>query len=278
MEAKRLLPALVEAKLEAFDRLEAEFADSFLFVQAVQGQRRFPAFPVALAVQYLHALWVCERKDRLLSVPGATERYEGQRCLELLRGWQQGESAEVVAFLQEKLDSLPLAECTRQLEAIRRQGQDGSLVERLSQGRLVLLQRGMNLLHALEPLFTLPEETIAQEVVAACRERGHTPEQIEAQLQELRAPLLSALPHPALARRNMQVMDRLGVLLTANAADRPGARSWKVAEPTMPPGPYAEQVIRGYVALTAPWHNNVLGRRFSDYPALPLGQPKKQQA
>ncbi len=268
MGEDRLLPALIQAKLEAFEQLETTFAESFIFLQEVQGQRRFPAFPVALSVRYLHALWVCEVKDRLLSVPGATERYEGQRCLELLRGWQQGETAEVVAFLQEKLDSLPLAEYTRQLEAIRRQGLDGALVERLLQGRLVLLNRGMNLLHALEPLFTLSEEAIAQEVVAACREQGHAPAQIEAQLQELSAPLLSALPHPALARRNMQVMDRLGVLLTANAADRPGARSWKVTEPTMPSGPYAEQVIRGYVALTAPWHNNVLGRRFVDSPTL----------
>jgi hypothetical protein len=268
IKEERLLHALVEAKLEAFDQLEAEFAESFIFLQEVQGQRRFPTFPIALSVRYLHALWVCDLKDRLLSVPGAMERYEGQRCLELLRGWQHGETAEVVAFLQDKLDSLPLAECTRQLESIRRQGQDGSLVERLLQGRLVLLNRGMNLLHALEPLFTLPEETVTQEVVGAYREQGHTPEQLEAQLQELSAPLLSSLPHPALARRNMQVMDRLGVLLTANAADRPGARSWKVIQPTMPLGPYAEQVIRGYVALTAPWHNNVLGRRFADSPIL----------
>lgn len=268
MGEERLLPTLVTEKLAAFEQLETEFVESFVFLQEVQGQRRFPAFPVALSVQYLYALWVCARKDRLLSVPGAAGRYEGQRCLELLRDWQSGETAEVVAFLQEKLDGLSLAECTRQLEAARRQGQHMALVERLVEGRLVLLHRGMNLLHALDAIFTLPEETVQQEVVAACRKRGLTPALIEAHLQEFAAPLLSYLPHPALARCNMQVMDRLGVLLTANAADRPGARTWKVAEPTMPPGPYAQQVIQGYVILTAPRHNNVLGRNFSDAPTF----------
>jgi hypothetical protein len=268
MGEERLLPALITEKFAAFEQLEAEFVDSFVFVQEVQGQRRFPAFPVTLSVQYLYALWVCARKDRLLSVPGTLGRYEGQRCLELLRGWQSGESAEVVAFLQEKLDGLSLAECTRQLEAARRQGQAMALVERLVEGRLVLLHRGMNLLRALDAIFTQPEEAIQQEVGTACRERGLKPEQIEAHLREFAAPLLSHMPHPALARRNMQVMDRLGVLLTANAVDRPGARTWKVAEPTMPPGPYAQQVIQGYVVLTAPRHNNVLGRNFSDAPTI----------
>jgi hypothetical protein len=39
-----------------------------------------------------------------------------------------------------------------------------------------------------------------------------------------------------------------------------------VATRTMPEGPYAEQVIRGYVALTSPWQNNPIGRRFLDVP------------
>jgi hypothetical protein len=32
----------------------------------------------------------------------------------------------------------------------------------------------------------------------------------------------------------------------------------------MPSGPYAEQVIAGYVALTAPQHNNPRGVRWMD--------------
>jgi hypothetical protein len=272
MRDEQQLPALIAEKLEAFAHREAEFVASFVFVQEVQGRLRFPTFPVSSTVRYLRALWVCAQKDRLLSVPGAMGRSEGQRCLELLRGWQQGETAEVIEFLQEKLDALPLAECTRQLEAIRRQGLEPALAERVAHGRLVLLQRGMNLLNALEPLITLPEEALRKEVAAACQEQGYTPDQIEKHLRELASPLLAHVPHPALARRNMQVMDRLGVLLTANAADRPGARSWKVAEPTMPPGPFAQQVIPGYVVLTAPRHNNVLGRRFSDLP--PHSEPR----
>ncbi len=51
--------------------------------------RRFPAYPVMETVHYLHALWICECKDRLLSVYKNIERYEGCYCLELLRRWQE---------------------------------------------------------------------------------------------------------------------------------------------------------------------------------------------
>jgi hypothetical protein len=61
-------PTAAKQKLEAFERLQAEFEASFHFVQEVHGQRRFSAFPVMETVHYLHALWVCECKDRLLSV------------------------------------------------------------------------------------------------------------------------------------------------------------------------------------------------------------------
>ncbi len=59
---------LAEQKLAAFERLQPEFEASFRFVQEVHGQRRFATFPVAEMVHYLHALWICECKDRLLSV------------------------------------------------------------------------------------------------------------------------------------------------------------------------------------------------------------------
>ena len=61
-------PTAAKQKLEAFERLQSEFEASFHFVQEVHGQRRFSAFPVMETVHYLHALWVCECKDRLLSV------------------------------------------------------------------------------------------------------------------------------------------------------------------------------------------------------------------
>src|SRR5690242_15698501 len=110
---------LAKQKLKAFDQLQTEFEASFLFIQQVHGQRRFSTFPVAETVHYLHALWICECKDRLLSIYKNIERYEGRYCLELLRRWQEGESADVVAFLQRKLDGLPFAELTRQIQEAR---------------------------------------------------------------------------------------------------------------------------------------------------------------
>ncbi len=254
------LAALVEEKLAAFDRLQPEFEISFQYVQEVQGQLRFTAFPVAASARYLHALWVCECKDRLLSVPRTMGRYEGRRSLELLREWQAGATAGVVSFLQQKLDTLPFGEITRQLEETRRQEGESLLAERLAHGRLVLLNRAMNLCQALEPLFTLPEKALLAEVRDACAQVGHQPEQIAAQLAALETPLYAYVGHPLLARRNMLVMDRLGVSLSSAAADQPERRSWLVAESTLPARPFAEQMIGGYVDMTSTRHNN-----FSDY-------------
>jgi hypothetical protein len=251
---------LVAEKLAAFERLQSEFEASFQFVQEVQGQRRFAAFSVADSVRYLHALWVCECKDRLLSVPRTIGRYEGRRCLELLRDWQLGETVGVVDFLQGKLDTLPFGEITRQLEALQQQEHARLLVERLARGRLLLLNRGMNLLVALEPLFSLSAEALLDDVQAACAEHGHQPCQIAAQLVALDSPLFMYVPHPMLAQRSMLVMDGLGVRLASAAADQPGKHSWQVAEPMLPARPFAEQVIDGYVDMTSPRHNN-----FSDY-------------
>src|SRR5947209_10538908 len=111
---------LVNQKLQAFEQLQAEFEASFRFVQQVHGQQRFASFPVADSVRYLHALWVCECKDRLLGIFKNIQRYEGHYCLELLRKWQQEQdTASVVAFLDRKLDMLPFADLTRQLHEAR---------------------------------------------------------------------------------------------------------------------------------------------------------------
>src|SRR5690242_8399689 len=106
---------LVSQKLDAFEHLHSEFEACFKYVQEVHGQRRFSDFPVSASVHYLHALWVCECKDRLLSIPKTIERYEGVSCLHLLRAWQEGDSADVVGFLQRKLDTLPFVDLTRQI-------------------------------------------------------------------------------------------------------------------------------------------------------------------
>lgn len=260
MAQSTALAALVAEKLAAFERLQPELETSFEYVQDVQGQRPAVSFSVADTVHYLHALWVCECKDGLLSVPRTMGRYEGRQCLELLRDWQAGETAGVVTFLQRKLDTLPFGELTRQLETVRRQEGPSPLAERLEHGRLVLLNRGLNLLQALRPIFTLPAKALLAEVREGCARYGHQPEQIEAQLAALDTALYSYVPHPALARRNMRLMDQLGVQLTADTADQPGQRSWLVAAPTLPTRPYAEQVISGYVDMTSTRHNN-----FSDY-------------
>ena len=76
----------------------------------------FTSFPVASTVRYLHALWICECKDRLLSIYKNIERYEGTYCLGLLLRWQEGEMADVVDFLHRKLDMLPFSDLTRQIQ------------------------------------------------------------------------------------------------------------------------------------------------------------------
>src|SRR5712692_5374149 len=137
---------IVRQKLTAFEQLQAEFEECFRFVQDVHGQKRFPTFSVADSVHYLHALWICECKDRLLSIYKNIERYEGRYCLELLQRWQEGEIVDVVAFLHRKLDGFPFAELTRQIEEAKAPPQaDDGLTRRLVHGRLVLLSRGMNL-------------------------------------------------------------------------------------------------------------------------------------
>jgi hypothetical protein len=255
---------LANQKLAAFEQLRPEFEASFQFVQDMHGQRRFQSLSIADLVHYLHALWICECKDRLLSIYKNITRYEGRYCLELLREWQQGETADVVAFLQRKLDTMPFADLTRQIQHARQLGGEEGLAQRLLHGRLILLSRGMNLMHALDAIFSLSDGELLKEVQKACAQYGHQPYQIEKQLAEMETPLYSYLPNQALAQRNMAVMNKLGVNVTKMPPDRPGQRSWRVLEPTEPMQPYAEHLIEGYLELTLPTHNNIRGLRFSD--------------
>src|SRR6266566_2028134 len=252
-----VVPELIKQKLEAFEHLHDEFETSFHFVQDVHGQKRFASFPVADSVRYLHALWVCECKDRLLSIYKNIRRYDGQYCLELLRSWQDGDTADVVDFLNRKLDTLPFADLTSQIHEARHQHKNDGLARRLEHGRLVLLNRGINLMQALDAIFAMPEDELIKEVQLICARFGHDPGQIEKELGEMETPLYAYLPHQALAQRNMVVMNKLGVNVMGLPTDQPGERSGSVLEPTEPLRPFAEQVVEGYVELTLPRHNNI---------------------
>jgi len=266
MATTSAMQELVNEKLAAFERLQPEFEACFHFVQLVHGQQRFNKFPLVNAVRYLHSLWVCECKDRLLSIYRNIERYEGRYCLELLLRWQEGETADVVDFLNRKLDMLPFADLTRQISEAMKSHKDDGLARRLIDGRGVLLNRGMNLMQALDGIFSLSEEQLISEVQLACAQYGHHPSQIERQLKEIDSQLYAYLPSRILAQRNIEVMNKMGVRIMSKPSDQPGERSWRVLEPTVPPGPFAEYVVEGYVELTSPNHNNITGLRFVDFP------------
>jgi hypothetical protein len=168
--------------------------------------------------------------------------------------------------LQHKLDMLPLAQITRQYSEVRHLQRNDGLAQRLAHGRLIMLNRGFNLLLALDTIFAHSEETLSDEVRAACERYGHLPEQIEQQLEEMDAPLFSYLPSQGLAQRNMMVMNALGINVTLRPSDLPGQRSWRVLPPTEPLSPYAEHVVEGYQELISPFHNNIKGDRFVDRP------------
>ena len=191
----------------------------------------------------------------------------GDLCLQLLRGWQEEEdTAEVIAFLHRKLDMLPLADITRQIHDASRVEANDRLARRLMHGRTILLNRGMNLMQVLDALFALPEDALFRSVHEACTQYGHLPEQIVVQLGEMQSPLFSFVPHQLLAQRNMQVMNMLGMNVVQKPADLPDGRRWKVVKSIEPLPPFAEHVVQGYQELTAPWHNNVMAKRFVDQP------------
>jgi hypothetical protein len=260
------ISALVQLKLDAFGHMQPEFEASFQFVQDMHGQKRFTAFSASDVVRYLHALWICDCKGRLLSVSKTVKEYEGKQCLELLRLWQQGDTASIVDFLQHKLDMLPVSQITQQHTEAYHLQQDDGLAQRLAHGRLIMLNRGFNLMYALDALFALSEAALLEEVRVACGQYGHLPKQIAQQLEEMDAPLYAYVPNQALAQRNMLIMNELGINVAFRPSDLPGQRSWRVLPATEPLGPYAEHVVEGYQELTAPFHNNIQGERFVDRP------------
>lgn len=246
---------LVTEKLVAFDALRAEFESCFAYVEAMHGQKRLENVSVGATALYLHALGVCDSKDHLLSIPRTTGRYEGRRCLELLRDWQHGATAEVVAFLQEKLDPRDFAGLTRQRQAAIGAG-DMAVAERLAHGRAALLNRGLNLYASLAAIFELADDELMLQVREACARYGHAPEAIAAQLDVYGAPVYSYVPHPQLARLNMVVMNALGVRVMADAADRPGHRTDAVSASAMPATPYADEALPGEMDFSNMRHNN----------------------
>ena len=258
------LPGIVEQKLAAFAAMREDFEASFRFLQEMHGQRHFEIVSAADAVRYLHARWISERKGRILSIARTTKEYEGGLCLELLQGWQQGDTASVVDFLSRRLDMLPLADITRQMHELDAEQREHGLLERLAHGRLVMLNRGMNLLHVLDALFALSEEELLQAVRDACIQYGHTPEAITQQLQEMDSELYSYVPHKSLAQQNMLVMNVVGTDVLMIPDDIPGERSWRVVEPTEPNSPLAEHVVEGYQELVTPSHNNLNADKFVD--------------
>jgi hypothetical protein len=258
---------LVQQKLDAFDNLRPQFEECFQFMQDVHGQRRLITFPIIDIVHYLDALWVCECKDRLLSVYENIKRYEGRYCLQLLRQWQEnGDTSQVVEFLQHKLDMLPLAAITRQIHEAMHVHKNDGLADRLAHGREIMLNRGINLVLALDSIFALPEEELLTSVRDACRYYGHSPADIVRQLEQMDTSLYSYMPHQTLAQRNMRVMNELGLKVILKPTDLPGMRSWRVVPPTEPLSPFAEHIMKGYLEMTSPWHNNINAHRFVDRP------------
>ncbi len=259
-----VIQQLIQQKLEVFDRVQPEFETNFQFVQDMHGQKRFLSLTVSDAVHYFHARWICELKGRLLSVAKTNKEYEGRHSLELLRQWQEGDTASVVDFLNRWLDMLPLADITRQIHMAFLHHPEDGLAERLVHGRLIMLNRGMNLMRLLDAIFALPKDDLIKEVAAACRQYSHLPEQITQQLEEMNSPLYSYVPHQSLAQRNMRVTNAMGESVADKPADLPGNRSWRVVPPTEPLHPYAEHIVEGYQELVTPTHNNIKKDRFVD--------------
>lgn len=260
--------SIVQQKLEAFERLLPEFEANFQFILDVHGQQRFPTLAVSDIVHYLHALWICECKDRLLSIYKNIERHEGRTCLNLLLHWQEdGQTADVIAFLQRKLDMLPLADITRQIHEAHTQHQDHGLAQRLLHGRTILLNRGMNMMQAFDAIISLSENDVVRAVREACEQYNHRPEQIAEQLVEMDSPLFAYVPHRALAQRNMVVMNKLSIDTITRRTDLPGQRLWRVVQSTGPLSPFAEQVVTDYQDMTSSLYNNLMASRFVDQSA-----------
>jgi hypothetical protein len=261
---------LIAQKLDAFERIRDDFVASFQFAQEIQGQKRFGSLTIADAVRYLRAQWIIECKDRLLSVPRSTRQKEGQDCLRLLATWQDGATASVVAYLHNRLDMEPFASITQQIQdaemAASPPAQQPVLVERLRHGRLVMLNRSANLLLLFDALFAPGEAELIAQVRAICANEGLGPEAIAGLLAGFGTPLYAYRPHPALARRNMVIMNDLGMSAIVRPDALPASRTWRLNAARTIESAYAEASIADYQELTAPGHNNLLGVRFVDRP------------
>ena len=199
---------------------------------------------MADSVRFLHALWICECKDKLLSISQTMGRYEGRRCLELMRSWQVGDTAAAVDFLQRKLNNLSTAELTNQIHEARVSGNE-ALANRLGHGRGVMVNRGFHLMQILDAIFALPEHLLLEHVGLACVQFGHAPAQIEPQLAEMDSLLYAYAPHPMLARHNMLLMNELGISVTSSFADQPGNRTPSGRGGDIAPPSYAELTVSG---------------------------------
>jgi hypothetical protein len=133
------------------------------------------------------------------------------------------------------------------------------LIKRLVYGRMVMLNRGMNLFRALDSIFSLPEEELQNAVSMACEQYGHRPNQIAQQLQELDSSLFAFVPHQVLAQRNMLVMNKVGVNVLSKPEDHPDWRSWfrRASTSGTTFSPFAELVVQPYLDMTSPDHNNI---------------------
>lgn len=220
MVAQIMPPALVTQKLKAFEQLQSEFEQCFLFIVDIHGQRRFSSLTVSDVVHYLHALWITDCRTSLLSVSKTIKEYGGLRCLDVLQHWQEdGDTAMVIDFLYRKLDGMPFVGITRQIHEARHLHLAEVQAQRLQRGRAVLLNRGMNLMTMLDGLFSLSEDVLATEVHKSCVLYGHLPEQINQQRIAMQSPLYTYVPHQILAERNMRVMNTLGRQIMAEAAE-----------------------------------------------------------
>lgn len=249
------IPPLIREKLAAFDQLEPSFCESFRYVQQMHGEARFPSAPVAAIVRYLHALFVCHCKDGLLSVPTTTARYGHRFALDLLEVWQRGETLPVVEFLEAKMDPRPILPFARELEAAETSAEAPAGTDeakRLRHGLEILLNRMHNLYAALDTILGLPRQGLLDEVRGACVEFGHTPDEIRQEREWFATPLYSYVPHAELARRNMLVMNSVGVAITSELVDRPGNRTARVLPGRPPLAPYAENPLPNETEFTPP--------------------------
>jgi len=258
------IPELVQQKLDALERIQDEFEECFRFKQDIHGQKRFSSFSIEQIVFYLHSLWLCERKDRLLSVYKNIRRYKGDHSLELLLAWQMEDNASVVAFLLRELDIQSFADFTAQIDRVRQQRNDDTLLSRLERGRLIQLNRGINLTHALDAISAQSADSLLAEVRRASERYGHTPAQIQEQLAEMSSPLYTYRLHALLAQKNMTLMNRLDVDVLTQGDEQLDARAWLLKSAEGQRAPFAEQVIPGYLEMLAPSFNNVRGVRFVD--------------